>query len=419
MSFLSYAQNYEDVLLWRALKHVPNGFYIDVGANDPELHSVTKAFYDQGWSGINIEPMPSYGAAFREQRPRDINLNVAAGASSGSITLFDVPDVNGWASTDAEVAANHRAHGHAVVEHTVPLLTLTEICRQHVSGPVHFLKIDVEGFEADVLRGMDFALCRPWIVVVEAIMPNSRDSNHLQWEHLVTGHQYRFAWFDGLNRYYVADEHAELAEQLQVQPNVFDDYLTHHLDKAWQRNKELDRQLKHAWQLNEQADQRAGELEQTLASTLVQAAARERQLAQQIQQLEAHLHQTASWGKDVEQRLLAVYASSSWRITAPLRFLMRRGENSLPNLARRAVRGALRRTVRWLTSQQALRRILLPIIIRSPWLSRIVSRSLHVIKQGAGPAAGAADVPHLQREMPQSARKVLDDLRRAQHKGQP
>lgn len=433
MSFISYAQNYEDVLLWRALQHVPNGFYIDVGANDPELHSVTKAFYDAGWRGINIEPMPSYGAAFREQRPRDINLNVAAGASSGSITLFDVPDVNGWASTDAEVAANHRAHGHAVVEHTVPLLTLTEICHQHVTGPVHFLKVDVEGFEADVLRGMDFSLCRPWIVVVEAIMPNSRDSNHLQWEHLVTDHQYHFVWFDGLNRYYVAEEHAELAQHLQVQPNVFDDYLTHHLDKAWQRGKTLDRQLKRAWEVSVEADQRARVLEQTLADTTARLEDRVQQLTLQTlqlqadlrqaeataRQLEGNLHQTAAWGKDLEQRLLAVYASSSWRITAPLRFIMRRGDNSLPNLTKRAVRGAIRRTVRWLTTREALRRALLPIIVRSPFLSRIVSRSLHVIKQGGGPAAGAADVPHLQRELPRSARKVLDDLRRAQHKGQP
>lgn len=422
MSFISYAQNYEDVLLWRALQHVSNGFYIDVGANDPELHSVTKAFYDAGWRGINIEPMPSYGAAFREQRPRDINLNVAAGASSGSITLFDVPDVNGWASTDAEVAANHRAHGHAVVEHTVPLMTLTEICRQRVTGPVHFLKVDVEGFEADVLRGMDFSLCRPWIVVVEAIMPNSRDSNHLQWEHLVTDHQYRFVWFDGLNRYYVAEEHAELAQHLQVQPNVFDDYLTHHLDKAWQRGKTLDRQLKRAWEVSVEADQRARELEQRaqqLTQQTLQLQADLRQAEASVRQLEGNLHQTAAWGKDLEQRLLAVYASSSWRITAPLRFIMRRGDNSLPNLTKRAVHGAVRRTVRWLTTREALRRALLPIIVRSPFLSRIVSRSLHVIKQGGGPAAGAADVPHLQRELPRSARKVLDDLRRAQHKGQP
>ncbi|RFP11905.1 MULTISPECIES: FkbM family methyltransferase [unclassified Duganella] len=502
MSFISYAQNFEDVLLWRALKDVPAGCYIDVGANDPELHSVTKAFYDQGWSGINVEPMPSYGPAFREQRPRDINLNVAAGAESGSITLFDVPDVNGWASTDSSVAAAHRAHGHQVVEHTVPLLTLAEICREHVRGEVHFLKIDVEGFEGDVLRGMDFTLCRPWIVVVEAIMPNSRDSNHGDWEALVTGHRYQYAWFDGLNRYYVADEHAELAERLHLQPNVFDDFITHHLDKAWRRGKELDQQVESTWQLARSADarssaleqdvtravQRGAELEQAVAREAGHAAALEQdvaraarhsaaleqdvaravqrgqeleqavndavrsgaeraeqlsgqmlqmrqQLTQQLQQrqdqvlqlqaelrqsesaarqLENNLHQTAEWGTLMEQRLTAVYASSSWRLTAPLRALARRGDNSLPKLAVRAAHSGVRRGVRWLSSRPALRRVLIPLISRSPKLSSTISRSLQAIKQG-DPAVGAAAVPHLLRELPLSARKVLDDLRRAQH----
>ena len=97
MTLLSYSQNFEDVLLWRALRDVPAGFYIDVGANDPELHSVTKLFYDAGWHGINIEPMPSYLQPFLDQRPRDINLSCAAGAAAGEITLFDVPTMNGWA----------------------------------------------------------------------------------------------------------------------------------------------------------------------------------------------------------------------------------------------------------------------------------------------------------------------------------
>jgi hypothetical protein len=47
MSFISYAQNLEDVMLYRALKHVECGFYIDVGAQHPVIDSVTKAFYDR------------------------------------------------------------------------------------------------------------------------------------------------------------------------------------------------------------------------------------------------------------------------------------------------------------------------------------------------------------------------------------
>ena len=63
MTFVSYAQNFEDVLLWRALGHIKNGVYIDVGANSHVEQSVTKVFYDAGWSGINIEPLPSFVTA--------------------------------------------------------------------------------------------------------------------------------------------------------------------------------------------------------------------------------------------------------------------------------------------------------------------------------------------------------------------
>jgi FkbM family methyltransferase len=239
MTFLTYAQNFEDVLLWRALGHIKNGFYIDAGANDPELHSVTKAFYDAGWWGINIEPMPSYQAQFVAARPRDINLAVAVGAQAGEITLYDTPDINGWASTDSAVAEAHRQDGVAVQEVTVPLRTLSDICAEHVRGDIHFLKIDVEGFEGEVLRGMDFKRWRPWVLAIEATMPNSRETNHGTWEHLVTGAGYRYAYFDGLNRYYVADEHAELLDVLNIQANVFDGFISHHLDKAWKRQEEL------------------------------------------------------------------------------------------------------------------------------------------------------------------------------------
>ena len=73
-AMISYAQNREDVMVYRALKALGKGTYIDVGAGDPVNDSVTKYFYDQGWSGINIEPHPVRFQALKEQRTRDINL---------------------------------------------------------------------------------------------------------------------------------------------------------------------------------------------------------------------------------------------------------------------------------------------------------------------------------------------------------
>ncbi|WP_296944471.1 FkbM family methyltransferase [uncultured Massilia sp.] len=268
MTFISYAQNAEDVLLWRALGRIENGFYIDVGANDPVEHSVTKAFYDAGWRGINVEPLPVHVAAFDEQRPGDVNLAVAAGSADGELTLYDVPSVRGWASPQQDVAEMHRAEGHAVAELKVPVRTLSAICAEHVRGEIHFLKIDVEGFEGEVLRGMDFARWRPWILVIEATLPGKRETNHEAWEHLVTSQRYRFAWFDGLNRYYVADEHAELREHFGIQPNVFDAFISWHLDRAWNDGKRLQgaleetqgrlaEQARQTWDATQRAEQEA------------------------------------------------------------------------------------------------------------------------------------------------------------------
>ncbi|MCD2515286.1 FkbM family methyltransferase [Massilia sp. G4R7] len=450
MKLISYAQNLEDVLLWRALGHVTNGFYIDVGANDPVEHSVTKAFYDAGWRGISIEPLPSFHAAFLEQRPRDVNLAIAAGAENGELTLYDVPAVRGWASPEQSVAELHRLDGHEVAEITVPVRTLASVCEEYVDSEIHFLKIDVEGFEGEVLRGMDFRRWRPWVLVIEATLPNSRALNHGAWEHLVTSQGYRYAWFDGLNRYYVAEEHAELLAHLDIQPNVFDDYIPSHLDHAWRQLDELREQAGKGWEqaaamerqaieldaLHQGAARRAQELEQESAAAharheqavqhlealgaqlrqqLRESELHAQQLDLQAQSLTAQLHESAAWGKDLETRLVATLNSTSWRITAPLRFIARRGEHSPAAIARRKAKGAARRALKWLTTREALRRALLPLIMRSPRLQALVAQTLAAAKQATAPEGAAAGpaVPAALRELPQSARDALEQLRRA------
>ena len=70
-------------MLWRALSGVRHGFYIDVGAGDPDRDSVTRAFYERGWHGINVDPDPGCFAALTERRERDVNLPVALADAPG------------------------------------------------------------------------------------------------------------------------------------------------------------------------------------------------------------------------------------------------------------------------------------------------------------------------------------------------
>lgn len=226
MVFISYAQNFEDLMLWRALKHIENGFYVDVGANDPELHSVTKAFYDFGWRGINVEPVDQWYRKLEIERPEDINLKVAAGAQKGTIPFYEIPNT-GLSTFSEVVAREHETKwGFKFQKIDVNVETLTYILSNYQIDTIHFLKIDAEGAEREVLIGVDFTKFRPWILLVEATAPLSSIEVHDEWEHEVINVGYKLAYVDGLNRFYVAKERSELLEFFLYPPNVFDQFQT-------------------------------------------------------------------------------------------------------------------------------------------------------------------------------------------------
>ena len=227
MSWVSYAQNAEDVRLARAFAGRNTGFYIDVGANHPDNLSVTKHFYELGWSGINVEPAPGPYADLTRRRQRDVNVNVGCSNQPGTLTLYVGKGIaTGMSSFTAEEVENHKKKGFEFQPVTVNVVTLSSICEQHVNGrTIDFMSIDVEGHEREVLEGADFTRFRPRVIVIEATLPNTTISTHERWEALILEHDYVFAVFDGLNRYYVRREDEPLVPLVALAPNIFDDYI--------------------------------------------------------------------------------------------------------------------------------------------------------------------------------------------------
>lgn len=225
MTFVSYAQNFEDVMLWRALRDVEAGYYVDVGAQDPKTHSVTRAFYDRGWRGINIEPVKEWFDQLESQRPDDTNLRIAVASEPGRHIFYEVPGT-GLSTFDRETAERHqRERGFVFVETSIEVRTLTEVIQQVGLTDIHFLKVDVEGAERSVLEGLDLELIRPWIIVVEATMPLTETDNSSDWDGILLRSRYQFVHFDGLNRFYVAVERGALVAQFDRPQNVFDDFV--------------------------------------------------------------------------------------------------------------------------------------------------------------------------------------------------
>ena len=217
----SYAQNFEDVMLWRALGHIENGFYIDIGAQHPVTASVSKAFYERGWRGIHVEPVKEYADLLRQDRPDEVVIEAAVSDGHGFSTLYDFPET-GLSTLAPQVAEMHHGIGRQSERRTIPTVTLDDIFSFAGSKEIHWLKIDVEGAELEVLKGWKTSTARPWIVCVECTVPNSTIAAKGTWESLLIAKGYSFAYFDGLNRFYTLSSRPKLRTIMSVAPNVFD-----------------------------------------------------------------------------------------------------------------------------------------------------------------------------------------------------
>jgi FkbM family methyltransferase len=230
MPLISYAQNREDVLLHRALSGQPNGFYIDVGANDPTMSSVTRCFYDLGWHGINIEPVPAVFWRLVAERKRDINLNIGISNCQQTLPFYECLNESTLSTFSPAAAAWWAAPPRNFVfeEHEIPVMTLAQVCEQYVTQPIDFLSIDAELHERAVIEGKDWKRYRARIVIVEdGISPETGRMSHDQWEPHLLQNDYSFAFFDGVNRFYVRKEDEHLLPLLQVPANATDSYITY------------------------------------------------------------------------------------------------------------------------------------------------------------------------------------------------
>jgi FkbM family methyltransferase len=211
---LSYTQNLEDYHLSLAFSGQQNGIYIDVGAGHPVADNVSFWFYERGWRGIVVEPQTELIALYQHLRPRDIAVGGLIGERGGEIDFHIVDRLHGFSTTVEKVAQNAGQFGVGYRTKRTVVTTLAELCRQYELTEIDFLKVDVEGGEASVLRGGDWQRYRPKVVLIEAVTPGSNEPAWDEWEPFLLAQGYRFALFDTLNRFYVAQERPEIFARL-------------------------------------------------------------------------------------------------------------------------------------------------------------------------------------------------------------
>lgn len=322
---VSYSQNAEDIRLWRVFREKAAGFYVDVGAGHPVRDSVTKSFYDAGWSGMNIEPGPLY-AELAHARPRDINLELAVAAKEGEADFWVSSPDSGFSGFE-RLPDELVPEGFSFARRRIRCARLDALIAEHAPRrAIDFLKVDVEGAERDVLSSFDPETIRPTVILVESISPLENEPNHQLWESLLVEHGYLFAAFDGINRFYVPVEHEDLVDTLAYPISVLDRYEPAGTVSARSRAAELLDQMQRAEQEAETLRGDLSALREDLSALRGDlSAVREdvTRLGQDRSRLELENESLRASREQANAELGAIQATVSWRITRPLRTLRR------------------------------------------------------------------------------------------------
>ena len=138
-----------------------NGFFIEVGANDGVRQSNTLYLEKYlGWTGLLIEAIPPLAKKCRRNRPGCIVENCALVAKY-------------YPHKEIEMVYNDLESKAATLvfppkgDMVVPAMTLSDVLDKHDIRGIDFLSLDVEGYESQVLRGIDFPRHRPTYILIE------------------------------------------------------------------------------------------------------------------------------------------------------------------------------------------------------------------------------------------------------------
>lgn len=164
----SFAKSGEDIQMGQLLKHVQNGFYIDIGSHHPIFGNNTYYFYVRGWKGICIDPNPKFEPLYKKYRPEDKFLNIGIGLQNQALNYYSFS--SDLLNTFSEKQANEmRLHHHLKEVIKVPVQPLSQVLEFYKIGTtsIDIMSIDAEGYDFEVVKSNDWQKFRPKYVLIE------------------------------------------------------------------------------------------------------------------------------------------------------------------------------------------------------------------------------------------------------------
>lgn len=170
-----------DGLDQRLADHLPRGkgTFVEAGANDGVTQSNTAHLeFTRGWRGLLVEPIPTLAAACRVNRPASVVEEAALVPPDRENAFVPMVYCGLMSVVDGSMKSDHEQTLHLqrgkeiqsleTYELQVPGTTLSRLLDRHGITSIDLLSLDVEGFEADALRGLDLSRHRPRYMLIEA-----------------------------------------------------------------------------------------------------------------------------------------------------------------------------------------------------------------------------------------------------------
>ena len=170
------------------------GYFVDVGANQPDDESQTLHLEKLGWTGVLIEPQPDLAEELRRCSQAKVYA-VACSAPENAGQSMRLQVAGKYSSLNSELVDLLATPSRTI---DVPVKTLDQVLLDaQAPSPIDFLSIDVERHELEVVRGFDFERWRPRLILIEGHVLDLRLHDYL------VSHDYRWIRLTGLNGWYV------------------------------------------------------------------------------------------------------------------------------------------------------------------------------------------------------------------------
>ena len=188
------AEHNEQELIRQFFGNKPDGFFVDVGANEPVYLSQSWHLEQLGWRGIMIEPLPAYCDQLRTQRTNPV-VQVACSSPENHGQTLKLLVAGGHSTLNAApIALGTESREYADV-----MCRTLDSTLQDCNVPVNFdfVSIDIEGHEMEMFKGFTLRRWLPKLVLLEDHVTSHDKHNFM------TSCGYQLILRTGLNSWYV------------------------------------------------------------------------------------------------------------------------------------------------------------------------------------------------------------------------